>query len=70
MANKAAIAKNIKNQTKVKSGSTKFHTVKLKHRCAVCGRPRGYISRFKMCRICFRNKALNGDLPGVTRYSW
>ena len=70
MANKAAIAKNLKQKRRVAGGSTKFKTVKLRNRCALCGRSRGYIGRFKLCRICFRKKALKGDLPGVTKMSW
>jgi small subunit ribosomal protein S14 len=40
------------------------------HRCYVCGRPRGYMRRFALCRICFRERALLGELPGVTKSSW
>ena len=40
------------------------------NRCSVCGRPRGYMRRFAMCRICFRERALEGQLPGVTKSSW
>ena len=40
------------------------------HRCFVCGRPRGYMRRFALCRICFRERALLGELPGVTKSSW
>ena len=40
------------------------------HRCRVCGRPRGYIRKFQLCRICFRSLALEGKLPGVTKSSW
>ena len=40
------------------------------NRCRVCGRPRGYMRRFAMCRICFRERALLGQLPGVTKSSW
>jgi len=40
------------------------------HRCGLCGRPRGYLRDFKMCRICFRNLALRGEIPGVTKASW
>jgi small subunit ribosomal protein S14 len=36
----------------------------------VCGRPRGYIRKFGLCRICFRERALRGELPGVTKSSW
>jgi small subunit ribosomal protein S14 len=40
------------------------------NRCTICGRPRGYMRRFAMCRICFRERALLGELPGVTKSSW
>ncbi|MFA4973597.1 MAG: type Z 30S ribosomal protein S14 [bacterium] len=40
------------------------------NRCPICGRARGYMRRFDMCRICFRNMALRGDLPGVMKSSW
>lgn len=41
-----------------------------KNRCSVCGRSRSYIRKFGICRICFRNLALKGELPGVTKSSW
>ncbi len=40
------------------------------NRCLRCGRPRGYLRRFKLCRICFRTLALQGEIPGVTKSSW
>ena len=40
------------------------------NRCAICGRPRGYLRRFDMCRICFRKLASVGEIPGVTKSSW
>ncbi|HET9496966.1 MAG TPA: type Z 30S ribosomal protein S14 [Candidatus Limnocylindria bacterium] len=40
------------------------------NRCTVCGRPRAYMRRFALCRICFRERALEGMLPGVTKSSW
>ena len=40
------------------------------HRCVVCGRPRGFMRRFNLCRLCFRERALLGELPGVTKSSW
>ena len=40
------------------------------NRCTVCGRPRAYMRRFALCRICFRERALDGLLPGVTKSSW
>ena len=39
-------------------------------RCTVCGRARAYMRRFALCRICFRERALTGELPGVTKSSW
>ena len=44
--------------------------VRNKNRCFLCGRPRGYIRRFKLCRICFRGLAHKGELPGVMKASW
>ncbi|CUQ66718.1 MAG: type Z 30S ribosomal protein S14 [Nitrospira sp.] len=40
------------------------------HRCGVCGRVRGYLRRFQMCRICFRFLSLRGEIPGVRKSSW
>ncbi len=39
-------------------------------RCQICGRPRGYMRYFGLCRICFRQLALEGKLPGVKKSSW
>ena len=39
-------------------------------RCRICGRPRGYLRKFQLCRICFRNLALKGEIPGVIKASW
>jgi small subunit ribosomal protein S14 len=41
-----------------------------KNRCKVCGRPRGYLRKFQLCRICFRQLSLGGYIPGVTKASW
>jgi small subunit ribosomal protein S14 len=41
-----------------------------KNRCAVSGRPRGYLSKFQISRIVFRDLALKGQIPGVTKSSW
>ena len=40
------------------------------HRCWRCGRNHGYMGDFKLCRICFRELADNGDLPGIRKSSW
>lgn len=47
----------------------KFKTRQV-NRCQICGRPRGYMRKFKMCRICFRKLASEGQIPGVTKSSW
>lgn len=39
-------------------------------RCQICGRARSYMRRFGMCRICFRQRALQGEIPGVKKISW
>jgi len=40
------------------------------NRCRVCGRPRGYLRKFGLCRICFRELALKGEIPGIVKASW
>ncbi len=46
------------------------YAVQVRNRCTMCGRPRGYMRRFGLCRICFRRQALEGFLPGVVKSSW
>ena len=41
-----------------------------RNRCFRCGRPRGFLRKFKLCRICFRKLALAGEVPGVIKASW
>jgi len=45
-------------------------TTRRHNRCKICGRPRGYLRKFGMCRLCFRGLALRGELPGVCKSSW
>lgn len=45
-------------------------TVREVSRCSICGRARGYMRRFGLCRICFRERAMKGELPGVLKASW
>jgi len=40
------------------------------NRCPICGRPRGYYRKFDMCRICLRQLASRGDIPGMIKSSW
>lgn len=44
--------------------------VRTRNRCKLCGRPRGYMRLFMMCRLCFRKLALEGSLTGVRKTSW
>ena len=53
-----------------KSRKKKRFTVRDYSRCRRCGRARAYIRKFGLCRICFRNMALEGELPGVRKASW
>lgn len=54
----------VKSQRKPKFSSRAYH------RCKRCGRPRGYLRRFELCRICFRQLSLTGEVPGVIKASW
>jgi len=54
----------------VKSKREQKFKVREYHRCSRCGRPRGYMEKFGICRICFRELALQGEIPGVTKASW
>jgi small subunit ribosomal protein S14 len=54
----------------VKAKRTPKYSTRVVRRCWRCGRNHGYMRDFNMCRICFRELAENGDLPGVTRSSW
>ena len=44
--------------------------IRRRNRCRRCGRPRGYLRKFQLCRLCFRQLALLGEIPGVTKSSW
>ena len=61
MATTAKIAKEAK--------PPKFK-VRLRTRCKLCGRPRAFMRKFALCRLCFRNLALDGEVTGVTKSSW
>ncbi len=44
--------------------------IRLHNRCGLTGRPKGYMRKFGLCRVKFREMALNGLIPGVTKASW
>ena len=54
----------------VKSMRAPKYAVRHRNRCKLCGRPRAYMRKFGVCRICFRELASTGKLPGVTKSSW
>lgn len=54
----------------IKARSKPKYGVRHKNTCNICGRSRGYIRRFGLCRLCFRELALKGQLPGVVKSSW
>lgn len=58
------LARAVKDGRKMKFATRAFHV------CSVCGRTRGYLGNFDICRICFREKANAGELPGVRKSSW
>ena len=61
MAKKSLIAKaNRKPKFKVRAYN----------RCVRCGCPHAYMGKFKLCRICFRELAVSGQIPGITKASW
>ncbi|MDD3302972.1 MAG: type Z 30S ribosomal protein S14 [Candidatus Gracilibacteria bacterium] len=71
---KSKIAKANKLQTKflraIKDGRKPKYATKVFNCCAMCGRVRGYLGNFGICRICFREKANAGELAGVRKSSW
>lgn len=54
----------------LRANRTPKFSVRSVNRCKLCGRPRGYIRKFQLCRVCFRTLALKGEIPGVTKASW
>ena len=54
----------------VKATRPSKFTVRAHNRCKLCGRPRAYMRKFGVCRICFRELASTGKLPGVVKSSW
>lgn len=55
---------------KVKCKAKPKFPVRAYTRCELCGRARGYYRKFKICRLCFRKLALQGEIPGLMKSSW
>lgn len=54
----------------VRAGKKPVFPTRIYNRCSLCGRRHGFMRFFGVCRICFRELATNGDIPGVTKSSW
>lgn len=59
-----------KKSMMIKAARPNKFKVREYNRCPLCGRPRAYYRKFKMCRICLRKLALEGKIPGVIKSSW
>jgi len=65
----AKIEKKFELAREKKEKTPKFST-RRHNRCKLCGRPRAYLRKFGVCRLCFRGLALRGEIPGVSKSSW
>ncbi|MCL5795429.1 MAG: type Z 30S ribosomal protein S14 [Patescibacteria group bacterium] len=61
MAKKSMVLKSLKKPK---------YSTRIIRRCGLCGRPKGYMRKYGICRICFRSHASKGNIPGVTKASW
>lgn len=59
-----------KKSTIAKANKPKKFGVRERTRCRICGRPRAVYKKFELCRLCFRELSLKGEIPGVTKASW
>lgn len=59
-----------KTSMRIKTQRPPKFKVRQKNRCPLCGRPRAYYRRFRMCRLCLRGLALRGQIPGIRKASW
>lgn len=69
MATTAKIAKD-RRLEKARIAKIPKWRCRQRNRCWRCGRPRGYLRKFRLCRICFRELSLAGEIPGVIKASW
>jgi small subunit ribosomal protein S14 len=65
----AKIQETFKKARDNKEKRPKFSSRK-HNRCQICGRPRAFLRKFGLCRLCFRGLALRGEIPGVSKSSW
>jgi small subunit ribosomal protein S14 len=55
---------------RIKAQRTPKFRVRARNRCPRCGRPRAFYRRFKLCRLCLRDLARKGEIPGLIKASW
>jgi len=74
MAKKSMIERDKKRAKRVldaiSAGVAPKFKCRIRNRCQLCGRPRGYIRFFRLCRVCVREKAALGLIPGLRKASW
>lgn len=74
MAKTSCIVKSEKAKRRVlnalAAGVKPKHAIRVVNRCRICGRNHGYMRKFEMCRICFRELASRGEIVGVRKSSW
>ncbi len=74
MAKKSLTVKTERRKTDMlkalAAGNKPHHPTKVYNRCRLCGRNRGYMRKFEMCRICFRELARSGKIMGLKKSSW
>ena len=59
-----------KTSMKIKAQLSPKFKVRAHNRCKLCGRPHAYLRKFGICRICFRELAYKGEIPGIRKASW
>ncbi|MBN2400513.1 MAG: type Z 30S ribosomal protein S14 [Candidatus Aminicenantes bacterium] len=59
-----------KLSSEVRELKKKKYKIRYRTRCRLCGRPRAVYRKFELCRLCFRELSLKGEIPGVTKASW
>lgn len=71
-AKEAKTRKSAAAMTAAKAKKKKVPKLAVRHRnrCQRCGRPRGFLRKFQLCRVCFRQLSLAGEVPGVVKASW
>jgi small subunit ribosomal protein S14 len=71
-AKEAKHRETVEALSRAKAAGKKVDMLAVRHRnrCLRCGRPRGYMRKFQLCRLCFRQLSLAGEVPGVTKSSW